>query len=232
MSKGIVYILTNPCLDGWVKIGMTERTDIQKRLDELNQPPNIPLSFRAYALYHVENPIEVEQSIHRLIDLIDDTLHASETLGNGKIRQREFFKTSPEKAFAVFAEIAKLRGDTDELELVQATPNEAAEERVANTGRREKFSFEMLDIPIGAELVFIYDEAGTCKVADRVNRIEYKGEYTTLSPLATALLLDRKLINGTYIVQGTMYFKYEGETLTERRKRLESQADGFVSPLT
>lgn len=22
MAKGLVYILTNPCLDGWVKIGM------------------------------------------------------------------------------------------------------------------------------------------------------------------------------------------------------------------
>lgn len=30
MSNGIVYILTNPCLDGWVKIGMTERNDIEK----------------------------------------------------------------------------------------------------------------------------------------------------------------------------------------------------------
>jgi len=27
MEKGLVYILTNPCLDGWVKIGMKERDD-------------------------------------------------------------------------------------------------------------------------------------------------------------------------------------------------------------
>ena len=32
MAKGLVYILTNPCLDGWVKIGMTERNDIERRL--------------------------------------------------------------------------------------------------------------------------------------------------------------------------------------------------------
>lgn len=31
MAKGIVYILTNPCLAGWVKIGMTERNDIESR---------------------------------------------------------------------------------------------------------------------------------------------------------------------------------------------------------
>ncbi|RHU76804.1 GIY-YIG nuclease family protein [Butyribacter intestini] len=51
MEKGFVYILTNPCLDGWVKIGMTERDDIESRLRELNSPTNIPLSYRCYATY-------------------------------------------------------------------------------------------------------------------------------------------------------------------------------------
>ena len=35
--------MTNPRLDGWVKIGMTERNDIDQRLNELNSPSNIPL---------------------------------------------------------------------------------------------------------------------------------------------------------------------------------------------
>ena len=51
MEIGFVYILTNPCLDGWVKIGMTERDDIESRLMELNSPTNIPLSYRCYATY-------------------------------------------------------------------------------------------------------------------------------------------------------------------------------------
>ena len=42
MSEGLVYILTNPCLEGWVKIGMTGRNDIERRLQELNAPTNIP----------------------------------------------------------------------------------------------------------------------------------------------------------------------------------------------
>ena len=29
MEIGFVYILTKPCLDGWVKIGMKERDDIE-----------------------------------------------------------------------------------------------------------------------------------------------------------------------------------------------------------
>ena len=57
MSNGLVYIMTNPCLDGWVKIGMTERDDIEDRLKELNTPANIPLTFRCYATYEVDNPL-------------------------------------------------------------------------------------------------------------------------------------------------------------------------------
>ena len=64
---GLVYILTNPCLDGWVKIGMTERDDIDSRLQELNAPSNLPLSYRCYAVYKVDNPLEVERRIHSLI---------------------------------------------------------------------------------------------------------------------------------------------------------------------
>ena len=106
MAKGIVYILTNPCLDGWVKIGMTERDDIETRLRELNAPTNIPLSFRCYATYEVDKPLEVEKHIHSIIDRIDDSLHARETLENGRIREREFFKISPETAYGIFKDIA------------------------------------------------------------------------------------------------------------------------------
>ena len=117
MSNGIVYILTNPCLDGWVKIGMTERNDIEKRLQELNSPTNIPLSYRCYAVYEVNNPLEVEKRIHSIIDRVDDSLHAREQLDNGRIREREFFKISPETAYGVFKDIAILRNDLENLKL-------------------------------------------------------------------------------------------------------------------
>ena len=131
MSRGLVYILTNPCLDGWVKIGMTERNDIEIRLSELNSPPNIPLSYRCYATYEVDNPRDVELHIHRLIDLVDDSLHAREQLTNGRIREREFFKISPEKAFNIFKNIAGLRGDLHMLKLYTPTANQVLEQEIA-----------------------------------------------------------------------------------------------------
>jgi len=48
------------------------------------------------------------------------------------------------------------------------------------------------------------------------------GEATTLSALAAKLLG----WGGPYSVQGTLYFVYDGEVLSDRRNRLESEAGG------
>jgi len=219
MAKGIVYILTNPCLDGWVKIGMTNRNDMKERLNQLNTPPNIPLSYRVYALYRVDNPVEVEKDIHELIDLIDDSLHARETLASGRVREREFFQISPEKAFSIVRKVAKLRGDLNNLELVEASQEEKEEEQIIK--RRSRFTFKMLGIPVGSELIFIKDDAEVCTVLDDNNSVDYKGEVTTLSALARRLLSwDPKST-----VQGPLYFSYNGEILSDRRKRLEENQE-------
>ena len=78
MKKGLVYILTNPSMPDWVKIGFTDDENIEKRLRELNSSTAVPLSFRVYATLCVENPREIEQHVHALFDLIDDSLHSIE----------------------------------------------------------------------------------------------------------------------------------------------------------
>ena len=40
----IVYVLTNPAMPGIVKIGMTEREDVQRRMTELYST-GVPLPF-------------------------------------------------------------------------------------------------------------------------------------------------------------------------------------------
>lgn len=210
MSKGIVYILTNPCLDGWVKIGMTDREDIDLRLAELNRPENIPLSFRAYAIYEVENPYAVEQSIHKIIDKVDSNLHAREYAANGKVRQREFFKMSEEDAYDIFLEISKLRGDTEALK--QIIPTEEQEEEDEIQGRAAPFTFDMVGIQIGTELEFINDASIRCTVVDN-RKVQYEGVKYYLSGLAQKL-------TGLASLAGPWYFTFEGENLGERRQRL------------
>ena len=75
----------------------------------------------------------------------------------------------------------------------------------------------MVDIPIGATLTFLKDESVTVTVADNSNKIEYNGEQCTMSNLASRLLG-----GGSYA--GPDYFLFDGETLTERRRRFERTA--------
>lgn len=219
-KSGIVYILTNPCLDGWIKIGMSTRNDVEKRIEELNSPSNMPLMFRGYAVYHVDNPLEVEKNIHGLIDLIDDSLHARETCASGKVREREFFKISPERAFGIFRHVAKLRGDLDCLELLGATDEELEEEEFAEkSSRRPPFRFSMVDIPVGAEITFINDETKVATVVDQNNHVRMNnGHKTTMSRLAARLMGHP---DKSYA--GPKFFMYEGEVLSDRRRRMEQE---------
>ncbi|GMB11005.1 MAG: GIY-YIG nuclease family protein [Candidatus Improbicoccus devescovinae] len=224
MSRGIVYILTNPCLNGWVKIGMSARDSIETRLAELNRPANIPLSYRAYAIYEVENPQEVEKQIHNMFDIINEKLHAREILSGGRIREREFFHISPEKAFAVFESVSKLRGDNGCLTLVTPNSQEIEEEQIAEQiERRPSFKFSMLQIPVGTELKFVYDESFVCYTKDNVNKVKYEGNEYTLSGLAQKLLIEEKGWKDGLTAQGSKYFTYQGSTLLDLRDISENE---------
>jgi len=106
------------------------------------------------------------------------------------------------------------------LELVDASEEEQEEEQIIK--KRPHFSFKLLGIPVGTELSYIRDDSVTCVVADTANHVSYNGELTTLSALAAQLLGH----GGPYSIQGTLYFVYDGEVLSDRRNRLESEAGG------
>ena len=222
MAKGIVYILTNPSLDGWVKIGMSARNNIDERLTELNRPANIPLSYRAYAIYEVDKPQEVEKHIHNLFDIIDENLHARETLSGGRVREREFFRISPERAFAVFMNVANLRGDAENLKRITPNEEQIEEEEIAEQiDRRPNFKFSMLNIPIGSELRFLYNENCVCRTKDMNNKIEYEGNEYTLSGLAQILVAEKRGLGKSHSVAGPKYFTYQGNTLSDLRNMQE-----------
>lgn len=226
MAKGIVYILTNPCLDGWVKIGMTERNDIEKRLQELNSPTNIPLSYRCYAVYEVENPLEVERRIHSIIDRVDDSLRAREQLDNGRIREREFFKISPETAYGIFKDIASLRGDTNKLKLYTPTLNQSQEQELAESRtKRSNNSFKLLNIAIGDEIEFLYNDTIKAKVINEKNQIEFKGVSYSVTALARKILKEKHGWSENLHVNGWRFFTKDGITLSDLRDRIENSVE-------
>ena len=222
MSKGLVYILTNPCLDGWVKIGMTERNDVEKRLKELNTPTNLPLSYRCYATYEVEDPLDVEKRIHSIIDRVDNSLHAREQLTNGKVREREFFRISPETAFGIFSDISMLRNDRESLKPYAPTEEEAQEEELAESKvKRGNNSFKLLGIPVGEEVSFLLDDTIMAKVVNEKNKVEYLGELYTVTALAVKLLVELHGWSENTHANGWRYFTKDGMTLSQRREEVE-----------
>ena len=218
MSKGLVYILVNPSMPDFVKIGYTDDLDIKKRLRELNNPTSVPLSFRAYATLEVENPKQIETYVHGLFDIIDSKLHSIEILENGKKRTREFFRVTPEQAFEVLKIVASLNGTLSGLKKIKPTEKEQKEEdEVQTTPKRSKMTFKELNIPVGSELIFVYDDSEKCTVADEIRSVLYDGEKTSLSTLA------QKLTGYKYKPQGPSFWKYGDETLLERRLRMEKE---------
>lgn len=73
-----------------------------------------------------------------------------------------------------------------------------------------------LGVPIGAKLVFTKDSHITCTVLDDSNQVEYGGKAWAISALAMHLL-------GVSVANGFAHFSYQGETLLERRSRLERE---------
>ena len=62
-------------------------------------------------------------------------------------------------------------------------------------------------------MIFTKDNSITCTTLDEVNKVEYNGEKYPISRLAAQLL-------GVSSAQGGLYFMYNGEVLTDIRKRL------------
>ena len=193
----IIYILTNEAMPGYVKIGFTNGS-VEGRLKQLDRT-NTPLPFECYYACEVEKAREDEQWLH--------SVFADRRVRDG----REFFRIDPERVVVALRRIEKK--DVTPKDFVNVTNDERGELEEAKT-IRARFDFSHYDIPVGAKLVFSRDDSKQAIVLEN-NKIEFDGENTSLSASAQKLLAYKRG------VAGTLYWTYEGETLDERRRRLE-----------
>ena len=140
MSKGIIYVLTNPAMPDLIKIGKT--TNLDQRLSSLYST-GVPLPFECIYAKEVEDMDFVETKLHAAFD--------SKRLNN----RREFFKILEEELIHFF----------DLIPGNDVTPQEenfeTDEDRVAfenETRIRERFNFNMINIQPGTILKFTRDE--------------------------------------------------------------------------
>lgn len=216
MAKGVIYILTNPSFPDYVKIGYAK--DLEKRMNQLNKSETIPFAFRAYAIYEVESNL-TDLVLHDLIDRLNPDLRSIENF-DGKERKREFYAMSPEDAYSLLECIAKISGTEDRLKKMAPEGHEILDEEtaveVAKEAKRGRFKFSRYGISVGSIIKYVNDPSVEATVVDD-SHISYKGVITSTSALA------RDLLESDYPVQGTAYFTFEGERLTERRDRMEEE---------
>lgn len=191
-----VYILTNPAMPDWVKVGKSN--NVMRRINDLNCTA-VPLPFECFACLKVpaDNVMNVERGLHKF-------------LGFSFQKEKEFFRTSAEHVLKYF-ETAQLLNPAYEIIKGEALEDSSLtdKEKAAAT------TFDLLELPVGSKLVFTKDPTKVCEVSDKVNHVTYEGETYTISGLAVKLC--------GYSVTGYSYFTFEDEVLWDRRRRLHPE---------
>lgn len=194
MNFEYVYILTNPAMPEWVKVGKAK--NIKNRISSLNKKTAVPLPFECFAALKVpsENVFNVEHGLHKF-------------LGFSFQKEKEFFRTSKEHVLEFFKATQAMIPNSELLLETDLNKETAAEKKKAAAT-----TFELLQIPVGSKLVFTKDSNVVCEVADNINQVVYNGERYSLSGLGVKLC--------GFNVSGYQYFTFEDELLAARRQRL------------
>lgn len=195
-----IYLLTNPAMPEYVKIGRTNNIPI--RLQNLSRATSVPEPFTCYGYLIVKKDKvnKIEYEMHKL-------------LSKSVTKSKEFFKTSPEEAWDFFKSVANIL-DCEIVYYNQPLKKE-------NQKKAKKTTFSLLEIPIGSVLSYTENKNIKCVVNDNNNKVNFDGTITTLSFIVRKL----KEVNSA---DGFNFFVYDNseypnETLSERRKRLELQ---------
>ena len=101
-KSGYVYILTNKCLKGLVKIGMTSRP-VDTRSKELFNT-SLPMPFDEFASLKTSKFVEVEDLVHRILT----------KLTRKRVNEsREFYKIKPGEALEILEDVSRLLDPSD-----------------------------------------------------------------------------------------------------------------------
>ena len=129
----IVYVLTNPAMPGIVKIGMTDKPDVQRRMGEL-YTTGVPLPFDCVIAREIEDreAAEIERALHM-------------AFGPNRVNpSREFFQMEPEQV-GVLLRVMPGRDvtpkDSDQSAELQPDDREASSEFKRRQSRTNELDF-------------------------------------------------------------------------------------------
>lgn len=201
-NQGIVYILSNEAMPGYVKIGRTDG-DLTIRVRQLDST-GVPLPFEVFYAARVSDSVFVERQLHS-------------AFGDRRVRaNREFFTVEPSRVRAAL-ELASLGEVTTGSEVVETADDRRALE-VAKQ-RRSNFRFSMIGVSAGAELGSTFDPLISCEVVDD-RTVRFREQLTSLSDAARQISVDKG--KGDQARQGPLYWTIDGHILSELRDAVDS----------
>ena len=205
LDPGVVYVLENEAFTvPVVKIGRTGQQDWVARIKQLNTA--VPLPFTCPKASRVDHMGKVEEFLHQ-------TFYHAKRQWRGEFYEVEAWRVAQVLDLFEIADVTGLAPvpDSDEEKAINTT--------VGNKEARADFTFEVAGIPVGAKLGFRGKPEIEAEVVDGRTSVRFEGETYTMSALAT------KIKDKDYVVQGILWWTYEGETLRQRRDRMEAESN-------
>ncbi|MCY4389244.1 MAG: GIY-YIG nuclease family protein [Desulfurellaceae bacterium] len=159
----IVYVLINPAMSGYVKIGRTK--NIKNRMRHLNT--GAPERFECAIAVDVApgNASTLEKALHKAFTP-DQAASA-----------KEFFKMDPERVVAILREWPGR----------DVTPTTRTTKTLPKTKKRPPLHFPKMGIPIGSTLVFRKTGEKAVVVGDK--KVQFRGKTMSLTA-ATRIILE------------------------------------------
>lgn len=187
----IVYVLTNPAMPGFVKIGKTMLADVNQRLSQL-YTTGVPFPFELAFACKVPNADEVERALHRAF------------APNRANQKREFFNIESDQAIAIL-KLLHVEDATAEIEMQTTIPAEEVEAGKQYKARRPNLNFKEMGIAVGSTLHFTESNVTVTVCADRKVAL---GDQELSLTAAT-----KQLLNLDYAVAPGPYWSFEGKSL-------------------
>ena len=200
-EKGVVYILTNPSMPGYIKIGFTN--NLKTRLRSLDTT-GVARPFEPYMTVTTAKYKTLECVIHHELD----KLTTARTRKN-----REFFELDQAIAGDLLQNLSALLDDA-EIDNYGNT-NETRESSGGEVRPISKSTtFKMLNIPIGSELTPVSNAYPTLTTTDEENHVLLpSGEIKTIS---------RAVVDVTNTSRnGYLTYRYNGKLLSSIRKEID-----------
>jgi T5orf172 domain len=212
MSEGIVYILINESMLGYVKIGKTT-TELTSRIRQLDST-SVPLPFTCFYAAKVGD-----------CDFVESRLH--DAFADHRVRpNREFFRVGPDRVKAALS-IANGMDVTPRSDIVDGQEDERALNEARK--RRSAFSFDFVGISPGTILQSSFNPNITCTVSSK-NKVSFKDPETSedqeTSLSAAALTVAQSQGYKWSTIAGPDYWLYEGKTLSEIRREKKAEEEG------